>query len=79
MQMSHSLRFVDRDRLAPKSPDIVVVAEVHFGQLWACIYLRFVFLKKIRKTDGKRSVLLFTIHGIIFREKVILVNCQPLS
>ena len=33
MQMSHSLRFVDRDRLVPKSPDIVVVAEVHFGQL----------------------------------------------
>ena len=62
---------------SPKSPDIVVVAEVHFGQLWACIYLRFVFLKKIREADGKASVLLFTIHNIIFREKVILVNCQP--
>ena len=67
MQMNHSLRFVDRDRLAPKSPDIVVVAEVHFGQLWACIYLRFVFLTNISKTDDKRFVLLFTIHSIIFR------------
>ena len=44
--MSHSLGFVDRGRLAPKSPDIVVVAEVHFGQLWACIYLSFVFLQE---------------------------------
>ena len=50
--------------------------------LWATLGVHLsevCFFKKIRKTDGKTSVLLFTIHGIIFREKVILVNCQPLT